>query len=32
MSPFEKVLVEIIAPRDWTVLERPDSRPEHIFQ
>jgi len=26
-----KELIEIIKPRDWTVLERPDSRPEHIF-
>jgi len=26
-----KELIEIIEPRDWSVLERPFSRPEHIF-
>ena len=26
-----KELIEILEPRDWSVLERPTSRPEHIF-
>ena len=26
-----KELIEIIDPRDWERLERPNSRPEHIF-
>ena len=30
-SDTYKELIEIIDPRNWSVLERPNSRPEHIF-